>query len=43
VRILKRRIEGKTEDMRGEDLFGFRRRKETRDAENNIRTNLLHR
>jgi hypothetical protein len=42
ARIL-RRIERKTEDALGEDQFGFRRGKGTRDAENNIRTNLGHR
>jgi hypothetical protein len=30
--ILRRRIERKTEDVLGEDHFGFRRGKETRDA-----------
>ena len=33
-------IEKKIEDVLGEDQFGFRRGKGTRDAENNIRTNL---
>ena len=32
VRILRRRIEKKSEDVHGEDRFGFRRGKETRDA-----------
>jgi hypothetical protein len=32
VRILRRRIERKTEDVLGEDQFGFRRGKGTRDA-----------
>jgi hypothetical protein len=32
ARILRRRIERKTEDTLGEDQFGFRRGKETRDA-----------
>jgi hypothetical protein len=32
VRILRRRIERKTEDALGEDQFGFRGRKGTRDA-----------
>jgi hypothetical protein len=31
-RILRRRIERKTEDVLGEDQFGFRRGKGTRDA-----------
>jgi hypothetical protein len=32
VRILRRRMERKTEDALGEDQFGFRRGKGTRDA-----------
>jgi hypothetical protein len=32
ARILRRRIERKTEDVDGEDQFGFRRGKGTRDA-----------
>jgi len=32
AKILRRRIEKKIEDVLGEDQFGFRRRKETRDA-----------
>jgi hypothetical protein len=32
VRILRRRIERKSEDVHGENLFLFRRGKETRDA-----------
>jgi hypothetical protein len=32
VRILRRRIERKTEDFLGEDQFGFRRRRGTRNA-----------
>jgi hypothetical protein len=32
VRVLRRRIERKTEDALGEDQFGFRRGKGTRDA-----------
>ena len=32
ARILKRRIERKIEDILGEDLFGFRKRKGTTDA-----------
>jgi len=39
AKILRRRIENKIEDVLG-DQFGFRRGKGTRDAENNIRTNL---
>jgi hypothetical protein len=38
AKILRRRIERKIEDVIGEDQFGFRRRKGTRD-ENNSRTN----
>ena len=40
AKTLRRRIEKKIEDVLGEDQFGFRRGKGTRDAENNIRTNL---
>jgi hypothetical protein len=40
AKILRRRIEKKIEDVLREDQFGFRRGKGTRDAENNIRTNL---
>jgi ribonuclease HII len=43
ARILRRRIERKTEDALGEYQFGFGRGKGTRDAENNIRTNHGHR
>jgi hypothetical protein len=43
ARILRRKIERKTEDALGEDEFGYRRGKGTWDAENNIRTNLRHR
>ena len=43
AKILRRRIEKKIEDVLGEDQFGFRRGKGTRDAENNIRTNLGNR
>jgi hypothetical protein len=32
VKILRRRVERKIEDVLGEDQFGFRRGKETRDA-----------
>ena len=32
AKILRRRIERKNEDVLGEDQFGFRRGKETRDA-----------
>jgi len=32
VRILRRRIERKTKDFLGEDQFGFRRRRGTRNA-----------
>jgi hypothetical protein len=32
VKILRRRIERKTEDVLGDDQFGFRRGKGTRDA-----------
>jgi hypothetical protein len=32
AKILRRRIEKKIEDVLGEDQFGFRRGKETRDA-----------
>jgi hypothetical protein len=42
VRAL-RRTERKIEDVLGKIQFGFRRRKGTRDAENNIRTNCGHR
>jgi hypothetical protein len=37
VRILTRRIERKTEDLLGEDQFGFRRGKETRGATGMLR------
>jgi hypothetical protein len=40
VATILRRIEKKIEDVLGEDQFGFRRGKGTRDAENNIRPNL---
>jgi hypothetical protein len=43
ARILRRRIQRKTEDALREDHFGFRRGKGTWNAENNIRTNLGHR
>jgi hypothetical protein len=43
ARILRRWIERKTEDALGEDQFGFRGGKGTREAENNIRMNLGHR
>ena len=39
AKILRRRIENKIEDVLGEDQFGFRRGKGTRDAKNNFRTN----
>jgi hypothetical protein len=39
ARILKRRIESKTEDVLGEDQFGFRRGKGTRDAIGMLRIN----
>ena len=39
-KLLRRRIEKKIEVALGEDQFGFRRGKVTRDAENNIKTNL---
>jgi len=32
AKILRKRIERKIEDVLGEDQFGFRREKETRDA-----------
>lgn len=32
ARVLRRRIESKTEDVRGEDHFGYRRRKGSRSA-----------
>jgi hypothetical protein len=38
AKILKRRIESKIEDTLGEDLFGFRRGKGTRDAIGMMRT-----
>ena len=37
VRILRRRIERKTEDFFGEDQFGFRRRGGTRNASGILR------
>ena len=40
AKILRRRIEKKTEDVLGVDQFGFRRGKGTWDAENNTRMNL---
>jgi hypothetical protein len=40
--ILRRRIERKIEDVLGEDQFGFRRGKGTRDAKDNIRMNFGH-
>ena len=43
ARIVRRRIQRKTEDALREDQFGFRRGKGTWTAENNIRTNLGHR
>jgi hypothetical protein len=47
ARILRRRIERKTEDALGENQFGFRRGKRNKgynwDAENNIRKKLGHR
>jgi hypothetical protein len=47
ARILRRKIERKIEDVHGEEQFGFRRGKGTREAigmlRNNMRTNLGHR
>jgi hypothetical protein len=44
--ILRRQIERKTEDVLGEDQFGFKRGKGSKgcdwDAENNIATNFGH-
>ena len=37
AKILKRRIERKIEDMLGEDQFGFRRGKGTKDARGMMR------
>jgi hypothetical protein len=37
AKILRRRIEKKTEDVLGEDQFGFRRGKGTRDATGMLR------
>ena len=36
AKILRRRIEGKIEDILGEDQFGFRRGKGTRDSKMNF-------
>jgi hypothetical protein len=38
ARMLRRRIERRTEDVLGEDQLGFRRGKGTWDAETNMRT-----
>jgi hypothetical protein len=43
VRTLTRRIERKIEDVSGEDRFGFRRGKGTRNAVGMLRMSLLHR
>ena len=37
AKVLRRRIEKKTEDVVGEDQFGFRRRKGTRDTDGLLR------